>query len=126
MKPILVLLLTVFVLTACSITPTPDYSSGVYGQVTLGPVCPVVQVGKDCPDKPYQATLSILTAAGNKVTTIVTAADGNFRVNLAPGNYLLRPETPQNQPLPRAEEQPFTVTAGQFTEISVTYDSGIR
>lgn len=126
MKRFLFLLLTVCALTACSITPTPDSTSGVYGRVTIGPVCPVVQVGKDCPDKPYQATLSILTASGDKVTRIVTDADGNFRANLAPGSYILRPETPQNQPLPHAQEQQFTVTAGKFTEIPVTYDSGIR
>lgn len=126
MKPFLLLMLTVCALTACSVASTPDGSSGVYGQVTIGPICPVVQVGKECPDKPYQATLSILTTAGDKVASIVTDVEGKFRVSLLPGNYILRPETPPNQPLPYAQEQPFTVTADQFTEIPVTYDSGIR
>ena len=111
---------------ACSILPTPDGSSGVFGHVTIGPVCPVVQVGEACPDKPYQATLIISTASGKKVTRIVTGEDGNFRVGLLPGDYLLQPQTPQNQPLPIGQEQAFAVTAGQFTELNVTYDSGIR
>jgi hypothetical protein len=126
MKPVLILLLAAFVFAACSIMPTPDGSSGIYGRVTIGPICPVVQPGKDCPDRPYQATLNILTTSGNKVARTVTDADGNFRVNLLPGNYILHPETPQNQPLPRAQEQTFTVVAGRFIELNVTYDSGIR
>jgi hypothetical protein len=126
MKRLLFLLLTICVLTACSITPILDNSSGIYGRVTIGPVCPVVRVGEACPDKPYQATLIILTASGDKVARIVTDADGNFRVSLAPGDYILRPETPPNQPLPIAQEQQFTVAKGQFAELRVTYDSGIR
>ena len=126
MKPSLILLLVAFALTACSTTPTPDDSSGMYGRVTIGPICPVARAGEACPDRPYQATLKILTASGNTVARIVTNADGTFRITLLPGNYILRPETPQNQPLSRAQDQQFTVTAGQFTEVSVKYDSGIR
>jgi hypothetical protein len=126
MKPILILLLMVYVLSACSITPTPDGSSGIYGRVTIGPICPVVRIGEACPDRPYQATLIILTVSGDKVARIVADADGNFRVSLLPGNYILQPETPQNQPLPSAQEQTFTVVTGRFTELNVTYDSGIR
>jgi hypothetical protein len=126
MKRLLSVLLMIATLKACSTAPTPDGTSGVFGRVTLGPVCPVVQVGESCPDQPYQATLSILAASGDKVARIVTDADGNFRISLVPGDYILQPETPENQPLPIAQEQQFTVTAGQFTELLVTYDSGIR
>ena len=126
MRRFLSVLLTLIVLAACSTTPTPDGTSGVFGQVTLGPLCPVVQVGESCPDQPYQATLSILTASGDKVARITTDAEGKFRVSLLPGEYILRPETPADQPLPFAKEQQFTVAAGQFTELAVTYDSGIR
>lgn len=126
MKPFLLLLLTICILTACSITPTPDGSSGVYGRVTIGPMCPVMRAEDPCPDKPYQSTLVISTPSGKKVTSINTDADGHFRVNLLPGEYTLKPQTPQNQPLPIAQEQTFTVVTGQFTELNVLYDSGIR
>ena len=126
MKRLLLLLLMVCTSAACSTMPTPDSSSGIYGRVTIGPMCPVVRIGEACPDQPYQATLNIMTASGDKVAHIVTKADGSFRVTLLPGDYILRPEIPQNQPLPRAQEQQFTVTAGKFTEVSVAYDSGIR
>jgi hypothetical protein len=89
-------------------------------------MCPVVRAGEDCPDKPYQSALIILTTSGKKVTSINTDVDGNFRVSLFPGEYVLKPQTPPNQPLPIAREQPFTVVAGRFIELNVIYDSGIR
>ena len=106
--------------------PTPDSSSGIYGRVTIGPMCPVVRIGEACPDQPYQATLNIVTASGDKVAHILTNANGNFRISLTPGDYILQPRTPQNKPMPIAREQQFSVTAGRFTELLVTYDSGIR
>lgn len=126
MKTFLLLMLTICALTACSTTPTPDGSSGIYGQVTIGPMCPVMRAEDPCPDKPYQTTLVISTPSGKKVTNINTDADGRFRVSLSPGEYVLKPQTPQNQPLPIAQEQTFTVVANQFTELNVSYDSGIR
>jgi len=45
----------VLVLTACaSNAPTPT-DSGVEGQVLIGPICPVVQIGQDCPTSRIQA-----------------------------------------------------------------------
>ena len=35
----------------------PPLTSGIEGQVLIGPMCPVVQAGTPCPDKPYQATI---------------------------------------------------------------------
>jgi hypothetical protein len=126
MKHLLFALLAVCVLAACSTTPTPDGSSGIYGQVSIGPMCPVVKIDEPCPDKPYQATLSVLTTSGDLVTRFTTDTDGKFKVSLVPGEYILRPETPENMALPIAQEQPFNVISGQFTELNVSYDSGIR
>lgn len=100
--------------------------TGIEGQVFIGPTCPVVQVDNPCPDKAYPATLTILNSAGRKLTRFTTDAEGRFHVPLAPGNYILHPETPLGQPLPFAAEQPFSVVEGQFTQLKVTYDSGIR
>ena len=112
-------------LAACS-SQLPA-NTGIEGQVLIGPICPVVQEGKGCPDKPYQATLTILDSSGTrKITRFQTDAEGWFRLPLAPGNYILHPETPDNIALPIAPEQNFTVTEGQFTQINVVYDSGIR
>jgi len=110
-------------LAACTAQPTPT-DSGVEGQVLIGPVCPVVVEGQDCADKPYQATLTVNSPGGERVVQIQTDEQGRFKIPLAPGEYILHPESPNV--LPFAIEQTFVVEAGKFTQIVVTYDSGIR
>ncbi len=123
------LLFTIFamLLTACvpvSMPVTPA-DSGIYGQVTVGPTCPVQQINNPCPDKPYQATLTVLTATDHsKVLQFQTDADGNFRLALPPGDYILHPESPNF--LPRGRDESFTVPPHQFVQVNVSYDSGIR
>jgi len=113
-------------LTGCStFMPTPAVTdSGIEGQVLIGPMCPVVQEGQECPDQPYQADLTVTSPAGRVIVRFRTEEDGRFRVPLAPGDYILQPESPNVMPF--ASEQPFTVLPGQFTQIVVSYDSGIR
>ena len=112
------------VLAACaSRAPTPT-DSGIEGKVLIGPVCPVVQIGQDCPDQPYQATLTVNNPDGEKIVQFQTDEQGYFKIPLAPGDYVLHPESPNT--LPFADEQPFTVEAGKYTQIILNYDSGIR
>ena len=118
------LILLAVILTACSSTsPTPT-DSGVEGQVLIGPMCPVVQVGQECPDQPYQATLTVNSPKGKRIAQVQTEVDGTFKILLPPGEYILHPESPNVMPF--AQEQPFTVEAGRFTSLIVNYDSGIR
>ena len=118
------LLCLLLVLGACNpLSPTP-VDSGIQGQVSIGPLCPVVQEGMDCADQPYQANFTVLTSNGKEVTRFQSDADGIFKISLSPGDYTLRPESPNS--LPYAPGQPFTVLAGQFTQLTVSYDSGIR
>jgi hypothetical protein len=113
------------ILSACSpfAAPTPT-DSGIEGQVLIGPMCPVVQIGVEYPDQPYLAELSVLRSNGSQVLRFRTDEKGSFRVPLAPGEYVLRPES--SNMIPFAAEQTFTVLPGQFTRIIVNYDSGIR
>jgi hypothetical protein len=118
------LVFLLLLLGACSpVSPAP-VNSGIQGQVSIGPVCPAVQEGMDCADKPYQASFTILTSNGKEVTRFQSDANGIFKIALVPGNYILRPESPNIFPF--AAEQPFNVLASQFTQLTVTYDSGIR
>ena len=116
-------LLLVLLLTACSNTTQP-LNSGIEGSVTIGPMCPVVQANEPCPDQPYQATLTVLTPNGKKVTQFQTDESGHFRVDLTPGNYVLHPESPNGMPF--ASDLPFTVEENTFTKLEISYDSGIR
>jgi hypothetical protein len=123
-----VLLALSFLLTvACGLfaTPTPT-NSGITGKVLVGPMCPVVIEGQECPDQPYQAAITVKDPEGREIVRFQTDEQGNFNVPLAPGEYILHPETPDDAPLPIAEEQRFTVLSGEYTRLTVQYDSGIR
>jgi hypothetical protein len=123
-----ILLAPIVLLTlACGLfaTPTPT-DSGITGKVLVGPMCPVMIEGQECPDQPYQATLTVNNLEGREIVQFQTDEQGNFSVSLAPGEYILHPETPKDAPLPFAEEQRFTVREGVYTRLTVQYDSGIR
>jgi len=114
----------ILVLATCSIySPTPR-GSGIEGQVLLGPMCPVVQQGQECPDQPYQATVTVTDRNGSQITQFQTDDQGRFQVSLVPGDYILHPESPNG--LPFAGDQSFVVETGKYTQLTVHYDSGIR
>jgi hypothetical protein len=114
----------ILVLATCSIySPTPR-GSGIEGQVLLGPICPVVQQGQECPDQPYPATLTVTDRNGILLTQFQTDEQGRFQVSLVPGEYILHPESPNG--LPFAGDQSFVVETGRYIQITVHYDSGIR
>jgi hypothetical protein len=119
---LLVVAVLLFVATGCGEAAVTD--SGVQGEVRLGPVNPVEQPGVPN-DRPYIADLRIKrTSDGRLVAETTSAADGSFRVPLAPGDYILEPVN--GEPLPIAQPQEFTVAPGLFTTVRVDYDSGIR
>ena len=123
MKFKVVLGVLILILSTCSMqTQTQD--SGIEGQVFIGPTCPVVQEGQECPDQPYQAVLSVNSLGGERIVQVQTDEAGRFRIPLKPGEYILHPESPNA--LPFAKEQTVTVEEGKFTEVIVNYDSGIR
>ncbi len=105
--------------------PVPG-ASGIEGQVLIGPACPgPVTVDSACPDQPYQATLTILTAQNEQVGQVTTDAAGRFQITLPPGSYIIRPQPPKAG-IAYAQEQPVNVPAGEFVSVEVVYDSGIR
>jgi hypothetical protein len=107
---------------AAACTPT---DSGIEGYVTAGPACPVMQENVPCPDQPYAGTLTILAGNGRiKVGDVTADASGYYTVALAPGTYIVHPESPG--PLPRGPEVVVVVIAGRFTRQDIVYDTGIR
>jgi len=103
--------------------PAPR-ESGIEGQVLIGPMCSVVQPGQSCPDQPYQATLTVKSPSGGMIVQFQTDGQGHFRIPLEPGQYILHPESPAG--IPFAADQAIVVGAGQYTQLLVNYDSGIR
>ena len=101
--------------------------SGIAGEVVLGPLCPAVPQGSPCPDHPYTATLRVQEWDGRRDLLMVQSGDdGQFRVDVPPGEYRLVPVSPQPGAPPYAEPQLVTVQPGQYTQVIIRYDTGIR
>lgn len=98
-------------------------SSGIEGQLTIGPVMPRTQDGIRN-QRAYLGMVTVLDDQGNTVTQIQSDADGHFRVELKPGTYTLQPRV--RGPFPRSSKRMVTVTDGQFTQVTIAFDSGIR
>lgn len=104
-----------------------DGKSGIMGKIVLGPTCPAVGPGmeNECQDKPYQATVAVKTSDGTKeITKFTSDAEGNFKVSLAPGDYLLVPISIGRSFF--GKPQNVTVKEGEFTSVTIPYDTGIR
>jgi len=114
----------ILLLATCSLQEPAPANSGVEGQIFIGPMCAVVQVGQECPDQPYQATLTVNSRDGRRIAQVQADTAGHFKIPLEPGEYTLHPESPNVMPF--APEQNFTVQPGVFTQLVVNYDSGIR
>jgi hypothetical protein len=114
----------VLMLGACG--SAPPANTGVEGVVTIGPTCPVVQVGQDCPDQPYAADLTVANPHGKIIARASADADGRFRIALAPGDYVLEAMAANDSPFPAAATFPFAVQEGIWTRLDPTLDSGIR
>jgi hypothetical protein len=106
------------------IVPDVSGNSGIEGQVLIGPVCPAYKDDETCENEPYQATISVLDKSEQLIKRFNTNEEGFFQVNLEPGTYILRPESPGQ--LPRADKQVITVIQGEYLTVNITYDSGIR
>lgn len=105
--------------------PGTPGASGIRGQALVGPACPgPVSADNPCPDQPIQATISVLGLNGETVTQFQTDGEGYFQIELPPGKYILHPESPGK--LPIGIDQEIVVPSGQYVEITIQYDSGIR
>ncbi len=127
MRRLSILLLLVPALSvACAQGAVGDGTSGIAGRVTIGPQCPVIQVGSPCPDVPYQAKVRVLQD-GAEVAAGRSDQDGSFRIPLAPGRYVVDAVPLDGNGIATAGAQPpVVVTAGGYTRVDLSFDSGIR
>jgi hypothetical protein len=105
-------------------------SSGIAGRVVAGPTCPVETVPPqpNCAPRPLAVTLRIRRVGSkDRSTSAHSGADGRFRVRLSPGTYVVQGLPLAGSPLPRPPGPlRVQVRARRFTNISITYDTGIR
>lgn len=107
---------------------TRDHS-GIAGRVHLGPQCPVETEHDPCADEPAagsEVTVAEQLAddsygAGDVVARTTTAADGSFRVPVAPGSYVVTANAGMSCELIDAR-----VVAGTYSKVDLACDTGIR
>ncbi len=102
-------------------------ASGIGGEVTAGPTCPVERPGDSaCAVRPVRGAVLVVTdASGKEVARFTTDASGLFRIDLAPGSYTLATR-PVTGLMGTPAQQHVTVAAGRLTEVTIGYDTGIR
>jgi hypothetical protein len=105
---------------------SPPADSGVQGHTMVDGGCPMAK-DSDCPDKPLPAKLTVTrTGESAPVATATSGSDGYFRIALPPGRYTLRPANLTGAILPAATAADVRVQPGEYTTVTVSFDSGIR
>ena len=112
-------------LSACGTQPAKA-GTGLQGTVTIGPTCPVQRVGGPACVAPLAATISVRNTTGQELTRFRSGSDGTFKMDLAPGTYTLVGISSGPAGLPRPIPVTVTVVDGQYSQVNVTFDSGIR
>lgn len=100
--------------------------SGVEGIVLLGPQCPVQRIGDtSCDDKPYPTSIEIFREGSDRPYKIVQTDEGAFfKAELEPDVYVVKPQG--GRPFPHCSERLVEVFAGEFIEVTLLCDTGIR
>jgi hypothetical protein len=107
---------------------TTQGESGIEGQAVISPTRPgPIRVGQEREVNPFKTTLVVLTAGeGREVARLETGSDGRFRVSLPPGEYKIGPPPSNSRFLPRGSEEFVKVLPGQFAQVTINFDSGMR
>jgi len=114
------LLVFALVLVACGSVDAP--SSGIRGTIHAGPACPgPARLDSPCPDRPVAMTVEVVSGTAI-VATFTTDAAGTFSVGVAPGTYTLR----SKNGLPALKSSTVVVAAGEYTDVQLQADTGIR
>jgi hypothetical protein len=103
-------------------------NSGIQGVAVEGPISPVERPGVPNTRPLPGAIITVQPAGGGpEIARQQADANGQFRIPLGPGTYLIVPLPPQPGAfLPRGIPQTVTVPAGVFVNLTVQYDTGIR
>ena len=110
-----------------SITAAPPAeTSGVRVTAIIGPTC----AGPVRPDQvctqPYEGEFVVTDQSGREIARFVTDQQGRAVVALPPGNYVLVPKIDPQTRLPTRSPVNVSVLPGDYVEIIVEFDTGLR
>jgi hypothetical protein len=103
---------------------TPFAASGIHLTATIGPVCPgPEQPGQVC-TRPYEGLFVVTDNTGAEVARASTNQNGKAKIDLPAGVYAVTPKV--DGKFPSGAPVAVMVPPGQYLEISIVLDSGIR
>jgi len=108
-------------LPAAAARPTAPLPNGIYGHATKGPLTPVCRAGVPCYG-PATSTRIGFKAPGRAVRWTRTDANGNFRIPLRAGRYVIKSRVGFGAVDPQAVRIP----SGRFAHVDLRLDTGIR
>ncbi len=101
--------------------------SGIAGIVLKGPMCPgPARSDRPCPDKPVSGTFQVLGQDGNMAAAFQSDAQGRFKVSLAPGHYTVLPAGLPAGRNPLGDSAKVTVVSGDYVQVVLHWDTGMR
>ncbi len=99
--------------------------SGIRGTTVVDAGCPPLAEASSCPTRPLAARIEVTPTDGEgAMRTVRSGADGTFLVELEPGEYQLRPIG--QPPSPEADPVVVQVRDGEFSTVTIQFDSGVR
>jgi len=133
--PVLLMALVISIIMGCDKTPGINTQNSrmkkgegeLIGKVIRGPISPVMT--KDMPSQSVPASgikLIILTSKRKQITSVMTDAQGEYRISLPPGTY--RIETTSLAGIEFTKDLPaiVNITEGRKTRLDINIDTGIR
>ena len=105
-------------------TGASNGASGLEGVVLRGPVTPVCRVDVPC-DAPFSARFHVLRGT-EEVSEFTSDTAGRFVVALAPGRYVVVPDSTAPILAARFQTRVVTVDSGSVTPVTLSFDTGIR
>jgi hypothetical protein len=108
------------VLAACGAAVPAN--TGIRGTILAGPACPgPARLDSPCPDRPVAMTVEVVSGT-TVAATFTTDPSGRFSVGVSAGTYTLRSKSG----LPTLRSSSVVVVDGQFTDVELHADTGIR
>jgi hypothetical protein len=115
-----VLTLLGVVLVAGGAAQASGVRSGLYGDVTRGPISPVCRAGQPC-TAPAAGAVLVFSRSGRERGRAHVRTDGTYRIALATGTYSVRAVS--KRPLAPAKAW---VRKGRYRHVDFSIDTGIR
>lgn len=110
-------------------TSVPDPAaakSGLMVVATVGPTCAGPQREGQVCTAPFEGEFVVTRADGSEAARLKTDVDGHAQIDLPPGDYTLTAIPGTGRANRRGGSATATVVAGQYVEVVLELDTGIR